>query len=97
MKFRATVAIFSPSLSIAAPLSSAIPFRFANKMHSTAGGAIEKARPLNTVKATIIVRDIENFSSLTAMCVEETLQYLLVSFSSIRFRGNSLLNRTIDI
>lgn len=50
-----------------ASASAAARFRFANKMHSTAGGAIEKARRVNTVKATIIVRDTENFSSVTAM------------------------------
>ena len=73
MKFRATVAIFLLPVLPSSPSSPRHPspsvsFRFANKIHSTAGGAIEKARRRNTVKATIIVGDIENFSSLVPRC-----------------------------
>lgn len=80
MKFRATVAIFLPSPCpfrhpplFVPPPRTTVSFRFANKIHSTAGGAIEKARRSNTVKATIIGGDIENFSSLTAMHTETEL------------------------
>lgn len=80
MKFRATVAIFLPFPCpfrhpplLVPPPRTTVSFRFANKIHSTAGGAIEKARRSNTVKATIIGGDIENFSSLTAMHTETEL------------------------
>ena len=79
MKFRATVAIFLP---LSSPASRRGCHRrrepsfhsdLRTKYTQQPAAPIEKARRPNTVKATIIVGDIENFSSLTAMYIETEL------------------------